>query len=174
MSDEYASSGYKGFLVNQSANVDIPDQSDYTTHNYPSEGDTTAEGGYGSPVNSWSDLSQRGRPDKTTSSSNSLPNNSSNSSTSNHGLIDQSTNGGPIGNEINDAIQGEDEFSREEYEHEVERDFAAKSPVGGGHDHHEHMHDGLNPYGRNPDNEKEASDMLASQFVDSRNREYGS
>ncbi|KAG5643092.1 hypothetical protein DXG03_001588 [Asterophora parasitica] len=34
--------------------------SDYITHNYPPQGDTTASGGYSSPKNVWSDRAQRG------------------------------------------------------------------------------------------------------------------
>ncbi|KAF5379819.1 hypothetical protein D9615_005790 [Tricholomella constricta] len=100
MSDEYASSGYKGSLVNPSKHFNIyppvpttyrttpqgmvdseaptttrsgqaeaasgrtwvrrQSESDYNTHNYPPEGDSTSSGGYGSPLNVWSDRVQRG------------------------------------------------------------------------------------------------------------------
>ncbi|KAG6810551.1 hypothetical protein H0H92_012627 [Tricholoma furcatifolium] len=82
MSDEYAQSGYKGSLVNptvdeaptkkqqasaggrqlqpSSAAQIAQSQSDYQTHNYPSPGDTTAEGGYSSSSNVWSGRAQRG------------------------------------------------------------------------------------------------------------------
>ncbi|KAN0133395.1 hypothetical protein V8E53_008835 [Lactarius tabidus] len=53
MSDEYASSGYKGSLVNPSINDIMPSRqretyalySDYATKNYPPPGDTTSSGG---------------------------------------------------------------------------------------------------------------------------------
>jgi len=53
MSDEYASSGFKGSLVNPSINDIVPPReresiplfSDYATKNYPPPGDTTSSGG---------------------------------------------------------------------------------------------------------------------------------
>ncbi|KAG6817234.1 hypothetical protein H0H87_011291 [Tephrocybe sp. NHM501043] len=80
MSDEYASTGYKGSLVNSTMN-EAPNEkreaastrtnkdgnatrqqgkSDFETHNYPSDGDTTSEGGYGTSTNVWSGRAQRG------------------------------------------------------------------------------------------------------------------
>ncbi|KAG6840337.1 hypothetical protein C0991_007338 [Blastosporella zonata] len=89
MSDEYASSGYKGSLVNETMNeaprkqvsasgdkeqgVKQEGKSNYETHNYPPPGDSliilthvgivfeaTSEGGYGSAANVWSGRAQRG------------------------------------------------------------------------------------------------------------------
>lgn len=53
MSDEYASSGFQGSLVNHSINDVLlpregetyPPSSDYATKNYPPPGDTTSSGG---------------------------------------------------------------------------------------------------------------------------------
>ncbi|KAH9964709.1 hypothetical protein BGW80DRAFT_810905 [Lactifluus volemus] len=52
MSDEYASSGFKGSLVNPSISDSMPSReresyppsSDYATKNYPPPGDTTSSG----------------------------------------------------------------------------------------------------------------------------------
>ena len=95
----------------------------------------------------WSDNVQRGRADKE-------PENSA-------GLIDQSTTGGPIGKELQDAQQGMDAETREEYSHEMKRDFGR-----------ENRPEGLNPYGNHPDNNTEAADMLASRYADARGRDY--
>ena len=54
-------------------------------------------------------------------------------------------NGGPIGDEIQDAKQGRDERAREVYDDEVKRSFSGEV--------------GLSPYGRNLDNE-EAEEIL--------------
>lgn len=102
----------------------------------------TASGGYGSAENSWSTKAQKGR--------------SSDDSAS--GLIDQSVSGGPVGDEIQDAVQGRDASTREQFAHESNRDFGVES--------------GLNPYGRNPDGRKEAEDLLASKYTDARGRDY--
>lgn len=79
--------------------------------------------------------------------------------------MDQSTNGGPIGEELQDAKQGEDDTARREFKHEAERDFAKHSASGP---------QGLNPYGRNVDSRSEASDLLASGYSDMRGRQYES
>ncbi|TFK47885.1 hypothetical protein OE88DRAFT_1665576 [Heliocybe sulcata] len=99
MSDEYASTGYKGSLVNNSEDgrEKIPD----ATANYPPEGDSTSSGGWGSSSNPHSAASQRGHPEKA----------------DNYGLVDQSIQGGP-GRQEQDAQQGVDRSSRREYEHE--------------------------------------------------------
>ncbi|KAG6861630.1 hypothetical protein C0995_014069 [Termitomyces sp. Mi166 len=104
MSDEYASSGYKGSLVNPSLN-EAPNKkqvsngecggmqeqnnrnSDYQTHNYPSPGDSTAEGGYGSPANVWSGRAQRGNQSGTGTYRNDLQD---------AGLTDQGKDGEPL------------------------------------------------------------------------------
>ena len=77
------------------------------------------------------------------------------SSPSNHGLIDQSLDGGPIGREIQDAKQGSDAHTRAQFAHEARRDF-----------------DALNPYGRNPDSKGEMDQRLASAYADQRGRQY--
>ena len=41
----------------------------------------------------------------------------------NNGLMDQSTSGIPLSNKIEDASQGQDEFARQQFKHEVQRDF---------------------------------------------------
>jgi hypothetical protein len=103
----------------------------------------TSSGGYGArPERTWSTQAQRGNDSST-------------------GLIDQSTTGGPLGDEIADAVQGRDASTREQFAHESERDFGAES--GGV---------GLNPYGRNPDGRQEAEDLLASKYTDARARDY--
>ncbi|KAI0090192.1 hypothetical protein BDY19DRAFT_938953 [Irpex rosettiformis] len=110
--------------------------SDYQTANYPSNGDSTASGGYGAaPERAWSTQAQRG------------------SDVSTPTLIDQSPTGGPISKEIHDAVQGKDASAREQFAHEKKRDFGAETG-----------HAGLNPYGRSPDTRKEAEEMLASKF----------
>ncbi len=70
------------------------------------------------------------------------------------GLIDQSTNGGPVGQELQDAVQGVDVATREEYAHESKRDFGRENQP-------QSRAQGLNPYGRNPDTKDEVADMLA-------------
>ncbi|KAI0346204.1 hypothetical protein BDW22DRAFT_1425721 [Trametopsis cervina] len=115
---------------------------DYQTSNYPADGDSTASGGYGStPENTWSSKAQRGSNEA--------------------GLIDQSVNGGLVGDEIQDAVQGQDASTREQFAHDAKRDFGTE---GGGI--------GLNPYGRNPDSRKETEDLLASKYTDARGRDY--
>ncbi|PCH33072.1 hypothetical protein WOLCODRAFT_147179 [Wolfiporia cocos MD-104 SS10] len=147
MSDEYHNSGFEGSLVNDSANRASRD-STYKTGNYPPPGDSTSSGGYGSR-DTFSDPVQRGRQD--------IVNNSSQI-----GLVNQSVNGGPIGGELQDAQQGQDESSRREYRHEVDRDFDRRGSQG------------LNPYGVNIDSKEEAGEMLASQYADARSRQFES
>ena len=134
----------------------------YETSNYPPNNDcqfvpiflrcmmyaltrlaATSSGGYGSSKNAYADSIQRGRTDDSSA-----------------GLISQSTTGVPVGNEIQDAMQGRDAESRREYAHEVERDFGAESSQG------------LNPYGKNPDNKQEVGEMLASGYSDARGRDF--
>lgn len=103
----------------------------------------TSSGGYGSSQNPYSDTKQRGRADDNSG-----------------GLIDQSVTGGPIGEEIQDAKQGKDAFTREEFAREAKRDFGAEGSQG------------LNPYGKHPDNREEVSDMLASRYTDLRERDF--
>ncbi|VDB92055.1 unnamed protein product [Peniophora sp. CBMAI 1063] len=85
MSDEYANSGFKGSLADNTAGDSIPrnndklSNSDFDTQNYPPKDDTTSSGGYRS-----------GPPEEQPT------------------LIDQSPSGGPIGNELGDARQGRD------------------------------------------------------------------
>lgn len=105
----------------------------------------TASGGYGSSQNAWSTKAQKG------------------SSVSQSGLIDQSTSGGPVGDELQDAVQGRDASTREHFAHESKRDFGVEGRSLG-----------LNPYGRNPDGRKETEDLLASQYADARGKEYES
>ncbi|KAF7789733.1 hypothetical protein EIP86_000679 [Pleurotus ostreatoroseus] len=111
----------------------------YTGSHNPGD-DSTASGGYGSSKNVWSDKVQRGRAQDE-------PMN-----TAGAGLIDQSTNGGPLGQEVQDAIQGKDAQTREEYAHEAERDFGMEAQP---------RSQGLNPYGQNPDNKDEVAEMLS-------------
>ncbi|GJE85596.1 hypothetical protein PsYK624_016750 [Phanerochaete sordida] len=115
----------------------------YETSNYPPSNDSTSSGGYGSSQNPYSDSKQRGRAED-----------------SSGGLIDQSVTGGPIGEEIEDAKQGKDASTREEFAREAKRDFGVESSQG------------LNPYGQHPDNRNEAGDMLASRYTDMRGRDF--
>ncbi|CDO74536.1 hypothetical protein BN946_scf184641.g2 [Trametes cinnabarina] len=117
----------------------------YQTSNYPPEGDTTSEGGYGS-ANVFSPQSQR-RAD---------PNQA--------GLIDQSPDGGPLASELQDAKQGADTRTREQYAHEARRDFAPGAEGA----------QGLNPYGRNPNSAEEAGERLAASYADQRGRQFES
>ena len=107
----------------------------------------TSSGGYGSSKNVWSEKVQRGHADDE-------PENTA-------GLIDQSTTGGPIGNELQDAKQGMDGQAREKYAHEMKRDFGR-----------ENRPEGLNPYGKHSDSKRDAEDMLTSRYVDTRGRDY--
>ncbi|KAI0750317.1 hypothetical protein C8Q80DRAFT_1253839 [Daedaleopsis nitida] len=116
----------------------------YQNRNYPPENDTTSEGGYGAPTNTFSAQNQR-RADS----------DSQQFSPSNHGLLDQSLDGGPLNREIQDAKQGSDGRTRAQFAHEARRDF-----------------DAMNPYGRNPDNTEEAGERLASAYADQRGRQY--
>jgi len=137
MSDEYgAASGFKGSLVNKSGPQTDDDRLNYETGNYPPPNDTTSSGGYGSPPTSvWSDKAQRGRPDT--------------------GLLDQSA--------MQDAKQGQDDGTRREFKHEMQRDFGVGGPKG------------LNPYGGDSvESKREAAEKLASQYQDARDRQYES
>ena len=95
---------------------------DYETQNYPSEHDSklagaslllrcqylflgTSEGGYGSPKNLWSPIAQRGHLEHAEDNQ--------------KGLLDQSVNSGPIGDEIPDTKQGLDSASREHFTIEI-------------------------------------------------------
>ncbi|KZV63605.1 hypothetical protein PENSPDRAFT_616398 [Peniophora sp. CONT] len=85
MSDEYANTGFKGSLADNTAGDTVPrntntlSNSDFDTQNYPPKDDTTSSGGY------------RSGPAEEQPS-----------------LIDQSPSGGPIGSELGDARQGRD------------------------------------------------------------------
>ncbi|KAI0761573.1 hypothetical protein BD413DRAFT_616949 [Trametes elegans] len=132
---------------------------DYRTKNYPPPDDTTSEGGYGAP-NVFSPQSQR-RADPAQS-----PHSAQSSQGPSMGLIDQSLDGGPLGRELQDAKQGADPRTREQYAHEARRDFASSNPTTGAQ--------GLNPYGRNPDSTREAGERLAASYADQRGRQYES
>ncbi|KAI9001514.1 hypothetical protein BD414DRAFT_512040 [Trametes punicea] len=119
----------------------------YQTSNYPPEGDTTSEGGYGDP-NVFSPRSQR-RADPNAAET---------------GLIDQSPDGGPLARELQDAKQGTDSRAREQFAHAARRDFAPGKEGA----------QGLNPYGRNPDSPQEARDALAASYADQRGRQFES
>ncbi|EPS94509.1 hypothetical protein FOMPIDRAFT_1033316 [Fomitopsis schrenkii] len=124
--------------------------STYETGNHPPPGDSTSSGGYGS-ADTFTEPLQRGRQDVVNSQSKT-------------GLIGQSvTGGGPIGQEIDDAKQGRDGSSRQHFAHEAERDFDRGNGTVG-----------LNPYGENPDSTREAGEMLASRYAESRGRQYES
>lgn len=133
---------------------------DAATGNYPPPGDSThpllqlssshltltspcpatSSGGYGSSQNSWSDKAQRG-------------NASAERASDDTGLVDQSTNGGDLAGEVQDAQQGQDADTR--------RDF---KPAGRG----------LDPYDRNPDSKEEVREMLASAYSGRRGEQYES
>ncbi|KAI0648625.1 hypothetical protein C8Q79DRAFT_1007216 [Trametes meyenii] len=120
----------------------------YQTGNYPPANDTTSEGGYGSSSNTFSPQSQRHADPST-------------------GLIDQSLDGGPLGRELQDAKQGGDMRAREQFAHEVRRDFAPSSVSVSTQESH-----GLNPYGRNPDSLGEAGEQLAAGYADQKERRF--
>ncbi|KAI0050492.1 hypothetical protein FA95DRAFT_1676700 [Auriscalpium vulgare] len=89
MSDEYASTGFQGSLVNKSAGTTLTEetqkrQSDYATGNYPPPGDTTSSGGYRS------------------AEGNNVQG----------GLLDRSPSGGQLKGQERDAQQGRDERAR--------------------------------------------------------------
>ncbi|RDX41834.1 hypothetical protein OH76DRAFT_1411747 [Lentinus brumalis] len=131
---------------------------DYATGNFPTQGDSThittrtrricspaftatSEGGYGS-ANPFSPQNQRHadpQPPK-------------------NGLVDQSLDGGALGSELQDAKQGTDQRSREQFTHEARRDFDGA----------------LDPYGRNPDSKEEMGERLASAYADKRGQQYES
>ncbi|RPD69731.1 hypothetical protein L226DRAFT_539557, partial [Lentinus tigrinus ALCF2SS1-7] len=84
---------------------------DYVTGNYPTQDDTTSEGGYGS-ANVFSPQNQR----------------HANTQFSNNGLVDQSVDGGSLRSSVQDAKQGADQRTREQFAHEARRDFDALNP----------------------------------------------
>ena len=106
MSDEYASSGFEGSLVNNSmARSPSQHEDSYDTQNYPPPDDSTSSGGYGSRTNPFSGKAQRGREDSP--NTRSFPSSayaSGNSSTS--GLVGTNATGGTAHGE--DAAQGRD------------------------------------------------------------------
>ncbi|KAI0636342.1 hypothetical protein C8Q77DRAFT_1216730 [Trametes polyzona] len=118
----------------------------YQTGNYPPVNDTTSEGGYGSS-NTFSPQAQRHADTQQQPPAN--------------GLIDQSLDGGPLARELQDATQGADTRTREQFAHEARRDFGQGS-------------EGLNPYGRNPDSVQEAGERLAGAYADQRGRQFES
>ncbi|OCH86165.1 hypothetical protein OBBRIDRAFT_783688 [Obba rivulosa] len=162
------STGWRPSEVNDSANLPPGSNIDYRTANYALPGDSTSSGGYGSAKNPYSPAAQRGRMNTSQAGYNTgLINQStiggptgqqSSQAGSNTGLIDQSTTGGSIGQELDDAKQGRDAESRQKFQHEAQRDFAQ----------------GLNPYGRNPDNTGQAEEMLADKYNDARGRQFES
>ncbi|KAA1467281.1 hypothetical protein DENSPDRAFT_832298 [Dentipellis sp. KUC8613] len=95
MSDEYANTGFKGSLADDSIDTIIDDSnqrstqnapnSDYATKNYPPPGDTTSSGGF---------RQRAAGPDS--------------------GLLDQSPSGGALRKHAEDAKQGRDERAREQ------------------------------------------------------------
>ncbi|KAI0688692.1 hypothetical protein C8T65DRAFT_674082 [Cerioporus squamosus] len=99
----------------------------------------TSEGGYGS-ANTFSPQNQR----------------HADTQSSPTGLVDQSVDGGPLRSELQDAKQGADQRSREQFSHEARRDFDAT----------------MNPYGRNPDSKEEMGERLASAYADRRGQQY--
>ncbi|KAI0656376.1 hypothetical protein C8Q70DRAFT_1056617 [Cubamyces menziesii] len=137
----------------------------YQTSNYPSATDTTSEGGYGSP-DVFTAQSQRRGADFLQSHP-QYQSQRQQSSQSDAGLIDQSVDGGPLARELQDAAQGADPRTREQYAYEAQRDFAPSSTAGSGAQ-------GLNPYGRNPDSTQEAGDKLAAGYADQRGRQFES
>ncbi|KAI0327060.1 hypothetical protein GY45DRAFT_1373461 [Cubamyces sp. BRFM 1775] len=145
----------------------------YQTSNYPSANDTTSEGGYGSPE-VFTPQSQRradffqSHPQYQSQRPSSQPDSSSNSSDA-AGLIDQSVDGGPLARELQDAAQGADRGTREQYAHEAKRDFAPSAASGA-----RTGAQGLNPYGRNPDSTQEAGERLAAGYADQRGRQFES
>ncbi|KAI0667986.1 hypothetical protein C8Q78DRAFT_1081847 [Trametes maxima] len=119
----------------------------YQTGNYPPANDTTSEGGYGSSSNTFSPQSQRHADPSA-------------------GLIDQSLDGGPLGRELQDAKQGADAGTREQFAHEARRDFAPASASASAQGSQ-----GLNPYGRNPDSLEEAGQRLPAGYANQRKRQ---
>jgi len=106
MSDEYASSGFQGSLVNKSMDQSESQHEDsYDTQNYPPPDDSTSSGGYGSRTNPFSGKAQRGR--EGSPNTRSFPGSayaSGNSSTT--GLVGTNATGGEAHSE--DAVQGRD------------------------------------------------------------------
>jgi len=94
MSDEYGRNGFKDSLVDDSINPE-GNTFDERTRNYPPKNDTTSSGGFSTTPDMWSNKAQRG-------------NNVEVSSTGSTGLIDQSTNGSNLKNQMEDAKQGRD------------------------------------------------------------------
>ncbi|THH09285.1 hypothetical protein EW145_g2134 [Phellinidium pouzarii] len=100
-----------------------------TLGNYPHVGDTTSEGGYGGQA--FAPVAQRG-------------------------LIDQTTDGQPLGDKLQDAKQGVDETSHKRYKADQQ-----------------HQGQGLNPYESETfENRDEAAARLSSSITDSRARQY--
>ena len=93
----------------------------------------------------WSNQVQRGRVDKE-------PDNTA-------GLIDQSTTGVPVRDELQDAKQGMDPDTREQYAQEAKRDFGRENG-------------GPNPYEEHAYSRRGAEDSLASQYAEARGRDY--
>ncbi|KAK0472165.1 hypothetical protein IW261DRAFT_1509358 [Armillaria novae-zelandiae] len=95
MSDEFGRARFKDSLVDDSATTD------YSTKNYPPEGDTTSSGGWGGPPEGvWGNKPQRSGVD--TSKADTEKN------STRTGLVDQSVNGSNLKGQIQDANQGAD------------------------------------------------------------------
>ncbi|KAK0193207.1 hypothetical protein F5146DRAFT_373311 [Armillaria mellea] len=92
MSDEFGRAHFKDSLVDDSTTID------YSTKNYPPEGDTTSSGGWGgSPEHVWGNKAQRSGVDTDAKKSGRKT-----------GLVDQSPNGSNLKGQIQDAKQGAD------------------------------------------------------------------
>ncbi|KAI0951482.1 hypothetical protein AcW1_008516 [Taiwanofungus camphoratus] len=108
----------------------------------------TSSGGYGARAqDAWSNTAQRGHPDVRGSPRTNL--------------VDQSPSGGSLGQEMQDAQQGQDDRARRQFAHEAGRDFGQGAQ-------------GLNPYGRNVDSKAEAAGFLASGYSDQRMNQFES
>ncbi|KAL5503744.1 hypothetical protein ACEPAH_7815 [Sanghuangporus vaninii] len=110
--------------------------------NYPPPGDTTSEGG-----------SSNARFDKTQIFA---PINE-------RGLVDQSTEGLPLGNEVQDAVQGRDETARKVYREEQKDNQPVEGRGNAG---------ALNPYGESLETREEAEAKLKAGATDARARTY--
>ncbi|KDQ58842.1 hypothetical protein JAAARDRAFT_192425 [Jaapia argillacea MUCL 33604] len=144
MSDDYASTGFKGSLVNNSADTkaNAPGSEEYRTGNYPPANDSTSSGGYGSTRDAFSKPSQRGQSEK---ASQAGPN-----------LVDQSVMSGPE-DQTQDAMQGQDLGSRRQFEREQGKEQSS----------------GLNPYGTTTlEGRGQAEEALGSRYRDARDRGY--
>ncbi|EJD06335.1 uncharacterized protein FOMMEDRAFT_165176 [Fomitiporia mediterranea MF3/22] len=103
--------------------------------NYPPPGDTTSEGGYGGQgVQAFASVSQRG-------------------------LVDQTTDGQPLGNELEDAYQGTDEVASRKFREEQSGNQPGAQPA-------------LNPYGDSLETRGEAKERLTQGATDMRARTY--